>query len=63
MPWWISCLTPMFVQSEIPFYSFAPIRLSAEVGLCENKKRKNFWRPVILRGRQQSLQAAKSAGV
>jgi hypothetical protein len=31
----------MFVQSERPFYSFAPIRLSAEVGLCEKKKEKD----------------------
>ena len=48
----------MFVQSEIPFYSFAPIRLSAEVGLCEKKKRKNPPR----RTRNSAGLAAKTPG-
>jgi len=39
--------------------SFAALRPARRGGLCESKKRKNYWRPVILRGRLQSRQAAK----
>jgi hypothetical protein len=38
------------------------LRPARRGGLCEKKEKKRIGRPVILRGKQQSRQAAKASG-